>query len=247
MERKINNPYSCKATSLEIKDIDNKQRIVKGYFSAFGIKDSDNDILVNGCFSKSINERGCESNGNRKIAHLRNHSWSEQIGKLLELKEDTYGLYFVSKLGRSTKGNDALLDYEDGILREHSIGFKYVKDKIKYVEAEDTYYVYELQLFEGSAVTFGSNENTPVLEVVKSLGVENAICQLNSKMEVLTNALRHGAGSDERLFEIEMEMKYLLSQYKSLEQLEPLNINTFKLEPKIKNDEAKKFMLNLIK
>ena len=76
---------------------------------------------------------GASSNG-RKIAHLRNHDFEHQIGNIKEISEDSFGLKVVSTLGKSTKGNDALLDYQDGILREHSIGFNYVQDKIKFIE-----------------------------------------------------------------------------------------------------------------
>ena len=46
------------------------------------------------------------------------------------------GLYFVGQLGRSDDGRNALLDYQDGIIKEHSIGFNYVKGKIE--KAEDS-------------------------------------------------------------------------------------------------------------
>ena len=91
--------------------------------------DSDMDIIRKGAFKKSLRERGVKSKSNRKIAFLRHHDWEKQIGKFIELAEDDYGLYAVAQLGRSTDGENALKDYEDGIIREHSIGFQYVADK----------------------------------------------------------------------------------------------------------------------
>ena len=32
---------------------------------------------------------------------------------------------------------DALLDYQDGIIREHSIGFSYIKERMRFVELEN--------------------------------------------------------------------------------------------------------------
>ena len=122
--------YQVKKADLSVKDVDTKTRRVQVMLSAFDNIDSDGDVIRKGAFAKSIMERGAESTSNRKIAFLRHHDWEHQIGKFLELYEDNYGLKFVSQLGRSTKANDALLDYQDEILREHSIGFNYIPDKI---------------------------------------------------------------------------------------------------------------------
>jgi len=137
IEQKLKTHYGVKTISVKITDIDEGSRKVKGYFSDFDTIDSDRDIIRKGSFKRSIDARGPKSEGNRKIAHLRNHDWNQSIGFINELTEDSKGLGFVSTLGRSTKGNDALLDYQDGILREHSIGFAYVKGKIEKVE-DDT-------------------------------------------------------------------------------------------------------------
>jgi HK97 family phage prohead protease len=125
--------YRTKAAS-KVKDIDSGRREVAVYLSIFDNIDSDNDMIKKGAFSKSIQERGPESTGNRKIAYLRHHDWDWQIGKWLTLQEDDKGLFAVGQLGRSTVGNDAFLDYEDGIIREHSIGFQYIADKIRWID-----------------------------------------------------------------------------------------------------------------
>ena len=173
LEDKLNKHYGTKSMTLKMEDIDEKNRIVKGYGSAFDVIDSDMDVIRKGAFAKSIQERGVDASGNRKIAHLRNHDWEHQIGKFLEMEEDEFGLKFVAQLGRSTKGTDALLDYQDGILREHSIGFNYISDKIKFVEDQSFspdghFEITEVKLWEVSGVTFGANEFTPVIEAAKS-------------------------------------------------------------------------------
>ena len=118
-----NNLYNIKE-SLELKDVDTGSRQVALYLSKFDNIDSDFDIIRKGAFKKSIKERGVSSRSNRKIAFLRHHDWEKQIGKFVELAEDEFGLYAVGQLGRSTMGDDALKDYEDGIIKEHSIGFQ---------------------------------------------------------------------------------------------------------------------------
>ena len=81
-----------------MEDLDEGSRQVKGYFASFDTLDSDNDVIRQGAFTKSIAERGPSSLGNRKIAHLRDHDFTHQIGRIDELGEDSKGLYFVSTL-----------------------------------------------------------------------------------------------------------------------------------------------------
>jgi HK97 family phage prohead protease len=131
IKNKLNTAYALKANSITLDDIDEGNRIVKGYLSSFDTLDSDTDVIRKGAFTKSLQERGIESKGNRTIQFLRHHNWEKQIGKFLELSEDSKGLYFVGQLGRSDDGRNALLDYQDGIIKEHSIGFNYVKGKIR--------------------------------------------------------------------------------------------------------------------
>ena len=109
-----NNFYNLKE-SFEIKDIDTGSRQVAVYLSKFDAIDSDMDVIKKGAFKKSLKERGIKSTSNRKIAFLRHHDWEKQIGKFVELAEDDFGLYAVGQLGRSTDGDDAFMDYQDGI------------------------------------------------------------------------------------------------------------------------------------
>lgn len=220
--------YSIKSNT-EIKDMSADKREVAIYLSKFGNIDSDLDMIQKGAFTKSITERGPESASNRKIAFLRYHDWEHQIGKFLKLEEDDFGLFAVAQCGHSTKGEDAWQDYQDGIIREHSIGFQYVSDKIKWVEdatkAQGGYYlITEVKLYEGSAVLFGANEMTPVMEVMKSEERISYAQKLSSDIDHVARAITRGQGTDERLYELEMKLKYLNSQLLLLAQTEPHGI-----------------------
>ena len=52
-----------KTFSINSKDVnyDGESRTISGYASVFGNKDKAGDILIKGCFSKSIQDRGPES------------------------------------------------------------------------------------------------------------------------------------------------------------------------------------------
>ena len=206
--RKDSSIYSMKAAG-ELKDLDLQQRQVAMYVSKFDVADSDKDVIRKGSFAKSLAERGPKSEGNRKIAFLRYHNWEMQIGKPLTMEEDDYGLFVVSQLGNSTLGNDALEDYKDGIIREHSIGFKYIDDKISYNEEGNFFEITELALWEYSAVTFGANQYTNVVDVAKGQEREDMAKKLLRDMEVVAKALASGRGTDERLYNLEMKQKFL--------------------------------------
>lgn len=237
VNQKLKTHYAVKTTPLEIKDIDTRSRKVSGYFAAFDSIDSDNDVIRKGAFLKSLQENGVDSSSNRRIAHLRNHDWEQQIGKLEELREDEYGLFFVSSMGRSTHGNDAFLDYQDGILREHSIGFNYIQDKISEVSDSRVdggffYEVREVKLWEGSAVTFGANSLTPVIDVAKGENEYNAtIKKLAEITEGIYNALKNGKGTDARLENLEFKIKQVQQLTESLKSLEPSIKDTLTKKP----------------
>jgi len=231
------NLYNVKG-SFQLKDLDIPNRQVAVYLAHFDNIDSDNDIIRKGAFAKSILERGPESTSNRKIQFLRHHDWEWQIGKFVELSEDNTGLYAVGQLGRSTQGEDALRDYEDGIIKEHSIGFQYISDKMRWindinVDGGGYYEINEVKLYEGSAVTFGSNPETYVVSVPKGEEKTDYIEKITKELDVCIKALANGKGTDERLQNLEMKVKYLNSQLISLATIEPDPVHSIKSEPKI--------------
>lgn len=230
---KTDSKYNIKGVNLEIKDFDESSRKVAVYLSSFDSIDSDNDIIRRGAFKKSIMERGPQTNSNRQIAFLRYHNWEMPIGKFLELAEDQKGLFAVGQLGTSTLGNDALADYQDGIIKEHSIGFQYIKDKMRFIEDGSTdiggfYEINEVKLWEGSAVTFGANEFTNVVEVAKSEGKTDIVLKLTNEIDTITKALINGKGTDDRLYNLEMKLKFLNAQLSSLALTEPFEKHSVK-------------------
>jgi hypothetical protein len=153
-------PISYKAFAKEVT-IEAGSRKVSGYFAAFNNKDEDGDVLLPGCFAKSIAEHGPESTSPRKVAFLWQHDSKEPIGKVTMLKEDAFGLYFEAEIDEVPRGEQALKQYQSGTLNNHSIGFRYIWDKMKFDDDQEAFLIAEVMLFEGSVVTMGANENTP--------------------------------------------------------------------------------------
>jgi HK97 family phage prohead protease len=152
--------YNYKHQSIDIKDVDAKQGIVTGYFSAFGNVDSDGDIMMPGAFKRSIQDWGPEAKG--RVKHLMNHDPSKPLGKIMELKEDNYGLYYRSKIGSHKLGQDFIKMVESDLIKEHSIGFRILREQ-KNADANE---IHEVMLFEGSSLTaWGANEATPIVNM----------------------------------------------------------------------------------
>lgn len=201
-----------KSLNNSIKDVDTSQGIVTGYFSAFGNIDDGMDMMVKGAFEESIKSWGVE--GKDRIKHLWQHEPEKPIAKITMLKEDSYGLYFESKLSKTQLGQDALIQYQEGILKEHSIGYSVIQEEKK-VDEKGKVTHWELQkvkLWEGSTVTWGMNEMALVNEV-KSLD------QFNNYLKLLERKSKIGSLSDEELEKTELIIKRLQSLIKKEDTL----------------------------
>ena len=186
-----------KSISAGFKDLDVKSGIVTGYFANFGSIDSDGDRIIKGAFAKTIRENGPQ--GTQLIKHLLDHNKNIAVGKLQELSEDEVGLYYESKAGRHTNGRDFLLMAEDGIINQHSFGFRIIKEQ-KRADANE---ISEVAMYEGSSIQFlGANRNTPVTgiksesDIIEDLGL-------------LERAMRNGKYSDAAFLQIEEKIKSL--------------------------------------
>jgi HK97 family phage prohead protease len=248
----MNSLYNTKS-NCELKDMDNDTREVAVYLSKFNNIDSDGDMIKKGAFKKSIKEHGPNTDSNRKIQFLRHHDWTMQIGSFTKLEEDSEGLYAVGKLGTSSMGEDAWRDYQEGIIREHSIGFQYISGKTKYVKDNGVdgggyNLISEVKLYEGSAVTFGSNEMTNVISIAKGENYKEKITQLSEELIQVINSISNGKGSDERLYNLEMRSKFLASQISLLIKSEPFAQDTFEdNKPEIINEFDWKKVIQQIK
>ena len=193
---------------------DADSRKVSFYAAAFGNKDSVGDILVKGCFAKSIQEHGPGSKSDQKIAYLYMHNMDKPIGRITSLIEDDKGLYVEAILDDIEKANDVLKQYQSGTLNQHSIGFRYMWDTVEYDEAQDAYIVKEVQLWEVSVVTLGANENTPFMGL-KSEELQSEIEKLDRESEIILKSLDPV---------LSYRLRQLMTNYKSLAEAEPVKI-----------------------
>lgn len=156
--------------------VDDDKHIIRVKFASFGNKDSAGDILIRGCFAKSINDRGPGSATNRKIAFLWQHDRADPIGRVLNIEELEDGAYAdvqLSNFDAVPNAKRAWYQLNDGDINQFSFGFQYVWDKMEYDDTDDAFIVKEVILHEISVVTLGCNEQTEYMGTVK--GLEDAL------------------------------------------------------------------------
>ena len=107
-----------KTLSFRTEEYDEESGIFSGYAAVYGNIDSGGDIIEPGAFTKTIAE-GWER---VKILALHNDCWLP-IGRPLELREDSNGLFIKAKISDTSMGRDIKVLLKDGVLTELSIGY----------------------------------------------------------------------------------------------------------------------------
>jgi len=200
--------FITKDYSAPVLDIDGATRTVKAVWSKMGNIDLDNDIIDFGAFTKTISERG--PMGKNMIWSLGDHSANLKnvLGKPSELYVDGDNLIAVTKIVDTSFGIDVSKMYEAGLINQHSIGFSTI---IKEKGENGTRTIKEVKLFEGSAVLWGANPETPTLGV-KSLTPVTVV----DRLEKLKYALKHGTYTDETFSLLEIEINFIQKQISEL-------------------------------
>jgi HK97 family phage prohead protease len=141
-----------------LKDLDTKEGVVDAYWAAFNQETSWGEQILPGAFDLTIAAKGPA--GSNRIKLLWQHDPWEPVGTPRELLTDQFGLRAVSYVPPTRRGKDLLLLYEAGVINEHSIGFN-----IRGTSPDDEDLITEIDLWEGSAVTWGAYSNTPVVSM----------------------------------------------------------------------------------
>lgn len=195
---------------LSFKDIDGRKGIVTGYFANFNSVDGEGDVVKPGSFTKSISESGPTSRKPR-IKHILNHDWTQPLGVLTELREDSKGLYYESQLGNHALGVDFVKMVDSGLITEHSFGYRTIKynqvtDWADWKQGDVARELTELKMYEGSPLTFlGMNPNTPLLGLKSGMEID----RMGKRIELIIKSLRSGTFTDETFELLEIELKQL--------------------------------------
>lgn len=184
-----------------IVDVDLTSRRLVTNWSGLGNKDFDKDVIHKSAYDKTIAERG--PNGKNLIYHIIDHHPSVKniVGAVNELSIVSNHLQAVTIAADTTLGNDMLKLYQDGIIKQHSVGFNAVEVE----QFKDYRLIKQIALFEGSSVLWGANEDTYTVSVSKSLmkDPESVIQELDN----LYKSFRNGTYTDETFGLLELRIK----------------------------------------
>jgi HK97 family phage prohead protease len=222
-----------KQTSIGIDDIDETNGIVSGYGSIFGNIDSDNDIILAGAYTKTLQENGS------RVRYCNQHRIDQPLGKFTELREDNIGLYFVAEVPKTRMGEDILLLMKNGVITENSVGIMPI---IKEFRADGVRLLKECKLYEISCVTLAAN---PMALITDAKGEINQDL-LAKRFDILAKMIKKENVSDELGYAIEGELMKLKSLFVEI-TTPPVEIIT---EPEIKQVEISeifKYLNNQIK
>lgn len=256
---KMDTFYKVKSDNpaMVIKDVDMQKRVVTGLYNTYNYMDSDRDVLLMGAAAKSISERGVNSAASAKIKHALFHDLTRLPGKIQVLDEREVdikgqmvkGIYFETKMSMTDDGTDTLVKYQEEIYDNHSIGFRYVQ--LEYIDMDSPdwgksvdllinpeeaakygymYPVKEINLFEGSTVSFGANNLTPYLGI-KSMDKGLILLKLQERMDRLTKQLTSGTVTDDSMKSFEIQILQIKQMMNELFVVEPFVKPTVSMQP----------------
>lgn len=202
--------YQIKTIDSVALDIDTERRKVKVAIASMGNLDRDGDIIATGAFTKTIAERG--PSGANEVWHLLDHRASLQtaLSKAEEVGIQGDLLYLVSSYRDTFAWREIAWPlYEKGDITQHSIGFSVVNQ----TKRKDYNEITEVALWEGSAVLWGANPNTPTLEVAKSFGITKENDDLPVRIERMEKALKSDKFDEDVRSLLLIELRQIKSLY----------------------------------
>jgi HK97 family phage prohead protease len=176
-------------TNNERAKIDNEKKLVKFYYVTWNKKNDYGEIFLRGASLKTI------QSDKTRIKFFKNHDREKAPGVVLELGEDEIGAWASCKLIDTIVGRDTFVEYSEQQITEHSFGFRYVKNGVKYDENADTLFVTDFELREVSCLNgWGADSNTKVIQLnsgesverskfIESLKIEKSKINYNSILE----------------------------------------------------------------
>lgn len=237
--------FEVKEVANSVVDVDTTSRRVKVVLSEMGSKDLDNDVIDFGAYTKTISERGPK--GKNLIWHLTDH-WPDlkhAVGKFSDLYEDGSKLIGITDIPNTTWGNDVLEFYKTGTINQHSVGFRIIKSEpVNAGNPDEHRVIKEMLLYEGSAVLWGANPNTPTLSVGKSMTPE----QIADRYNKLQKAFKDGSYTDETFAILEAQIKQIEQEMaqKYLQSIEQKTTDpVFTSQPEAKGIADELYLLTL--
>ena len=127
------------------------QGIFTGHASVFNVVDLDGDVVEPGAFAETL-ATGAASAG--VLIFGQHEDRKEPLGRTLELREDSIGLYVKGQISDTTAGRDYRQLIRDGVLDQMSIGYIALE---YYIDEQQVRHLTKLDLLEISIVNYPAN------------------------------------------------------------------------------------------
>lgn len=211
------------------KDIDPANMTYSGYFASKNVRDGHGETILDGAFNNTFERWGPTAKNRIKVVWM--HDPFSLIGKPLELREDDFGAFHVSKISHTQLGRDTFKLIQDGVITEQSFAFDYMQQP-KWNEDLASWMIPEVRVWEHSPVTWGANELTPILSFGEKFQKDQggliipSIKNLLAHTEKVQKSLRSGEWETDYVpIALEMFLKMLspaLQEAQSLLDKEPI-------------------------
>jgi len=153
--------FKAQAVAAEFK-VNTSQRVIEGYASVFNNIDGNDDVVLPGCFTKTLRENLADG-----IKVKRNHK--TLIGRPIHAEQDSTGLFTKSKISQTVLGDETLALVADGVIDRMSIGFFTVKKDYGQKSGQSCRFLHEAKLREWSFMDDLVANEAAVVTAVKSL------------------------------------------------------------------------------
>ncbi len=213
-----------KIFDLKAIDVDTKTKQVKVAISQLETVDRDEDIFDPSAYDKTIKENG--PNGSNEIWHLLDHTSKtfSALSKFKQLGKEGKYITGVSHYKNSFAWREVAWPlYEAGDITQHSVGFEILKAEDR--NSKGIRVIKEVRLYEGSAVLWGAQPDTPTMQVVKGLlNIEDDTdITAAEKIEQIMKQIKKGRyEEDQSLLVIELKrLQYLFDTKQVSKIFEP--------------------------
>lgn len=201
--------YQKKYFNTKTLDVDPSKQRVKVAIAEMSSIDRDGEVFDKKAFNRTIKENG--PSGTNEIWHLLDHDKKSfsALGKFSEIFIEGDHLVGVSNYKNSFAWREVAWPlYESGDFTQHSVGFT----PIKKVNQKDHTLITEVRLWEGSAVLWGANMNTPTVDVQKAMkdifGEEDVI-GISERFDMLIKSITNGKYNEENSSLVAIELMRL--------------------------------------
>lgn len=208
----------------EAKKVDVKDDgVIRAYYCIWGVPDDRNCVWEKGSWTRSINERGPNSNARNKIVVLAFHDQKDPIGLPSVLFEDEEGVYAEFTPDDVPSGKRIETQVRSGTINQFSFGFNYIwsEDAMYYNSTTETIHIREAVIYELSPVSIGSQGLTYAVrsadgtykDETLSEEIEEFIKTVSKKDQLYLRSLFQRTSSLENINSLERE-RMALAQFR---------------------------------